>query len=228
MRRTYFDLANHSVIYFSAAVILSGSWTPTDTFSIQFDDKTLTTWNSLAYLTLGTNCGNTKQASNRTYVFGKVFHNASQVTVNIGFNTSNKTTPTTLATKDVTLAMATWSSTDIEELNITINIPNSFRCLGTTYWNQTTGNCENCSSWCSFCSGPSRSQCIRPAFGMEYTGADYITCYGGCNVCTELLSMTVKAAMDLLSTPLVSKLLARLHILYTEMETIRSVWNLVQ
>ena len=83
MERTYAGLASHDIIYYSLAVVLVGTWQPSDSFTIQIDNNPPKTYNPSIYSSLfkTMNCGNALIPSYVVFIVGKRFHTANMVTV---------------------------------------------------------------------------------------------------------------------------------------------------
>ena len=158
-----------------------GTWSPGDTFSIQFDDKSPTLFTIGAPISTNINCGNSNIGSLWTHIAGKTLHTASSITIKISWKT---VTPSVgIGLRDCTMSFGTQKAFEVEGAYIITTqaiYPNT-GCDGRQY--PSGSSCLPCQDPCEQCYGPSASQCYSPWLNNYYNGNQVIACNPGCRQC---------------------------------------------
>ena len=189
MERTYKELPDHSIVYYSTKFAIGGLWNNGFILRVKMSDSYSYDFSvDPQYITANSNirCKNTVD-SYQTYFVGKVVHDASSITIRFewGFNVASDDS-TFFAVREVSLLFGNIQLNDYEEAYVTFgdsNVPSSTTCAAGYYNEPETSNCQTCSPLRPLCFSSSSSQCYKVPIGAEYNGSSVSSCTSPCYAC---------------------------------------------
>ena len=190
LERTYWNFATHDIIYFSMYIAAGGAWQAIDTLSIQFDDQT--PWSFQLSGAIPSHITSTCIPSNSNAmvntVLGKIFHQASSVTVRVSWNFQTGSSPAPfIGIKELVMLFGFRTSSDIEGMKIGLadtSLTYSTLCSNLQYWRTPNNDCQSCVPPCRTCFGLTSSQCYSYAIFAGYDGTASFACSANCRICS--------------------------------------------
>ena len=191
MKKTFINLAPHDILYISFQFVLSGDWQPNDSFSVDIDGVSSTSWSLGPQITsmADKDCEDMHSKSLVSYVIGKVLHTVGRVTATIHFSISETTgaTKPSIRIRDFTV-MARYSQPgDMEGFYVTIGdntLQSSTKCNPFNY--RSGSSCKPCTTTnCGLCNGVGDVNCARSDWATFHSGSGYSQCTVNCAFCID-------------------------------------------
>jgi len=180
--RTYENLQDHAMIYFSLYIWLIDTWNPGDTFTIQFDDFLLDFWADFSSSDFPSNvCGSSSpNGLSNLRIIGMVPHSEPSLTLKITTYSGGS-----IGLRDLTFLCYN-SLVLISDLAYCGNWPFSTTLIcqcGLSESSFGSGGCETCSIECESCFGPSSGECYACKDGYWFDGTRCQACDSACKTC---------------------------------------------
>ena len=186
MQRYYTGLPTHTMIYYSIDLVVVDAWGSSDSFSIVFDERVVSTWKPADYVSsYGENlCGNSNKDDLRMTIFGKLAHTAPDLTLKLSLSIQSSSNVIGLGIQDVSFSIPSSTTTDTEETHI---CPKN-KCIYPLECNmdqyESGNSCINCDNACNTCFGSGADHCYQCAEGYSYDGTNCVQCQSDCVLCT--------------------------------------------
>ena len=185
--RTYKNLEEHSMIFFSIHFWLIDSWDPGDTFYVKFDDVLLNFWNAVAFSSFPPDaCGiHLYNDVSNLQITGRVPHTGSTLTFKVISALDQDSSDESIGFRDMTFLFYD-SPVLISNLDYCGDwfAPSSFTCpCDFDEYADGGGGCYTCSTECASCFGPSAGECYACKDGYWFDGSQCQPCNSACETC---------------------------------------------
>ena len=186
--RTYEDLPDHNMIFFTIYVLILDGWSSSDSFSLKFDDIEVEFEafpdGQTSFPTNACREGS-ERVGFQTTLQGKIPHEGSQLTFKLINKVTQDLLDRYLGFRSVSLLFATVPvasrTTKLCGDLRAISHPNNCLCPEGSYYDGA--DCIGCDPACRMCLGPSRSDCVICATDYMFNGTHCIKCHLSCEEC---------------------------------------------